>query len=452
MEKRASHKGGREAALDILNRVFVGGAYADIVLEKEINRVKEEDRPLLTELVYGVLRWQIRLDLAIDAFSSIKTKKLEVKVLNALRIGAYQLLFLSGIPARAAVNETVNLVKAGGVGGVGGAKKAGFVNAVLREMDRSRDSVRYPDIKEDPVRHISLVYSHPEWMVRRWIERYGMEEALGLCQANQDIPPKTIRVNTLKTSRDKLVGELEREGCRAGKTRYSPHGIEIIEGGPLDPFDERFYIQDEASQLVSLLLCPKPGERVLDACAAPGGKTTHMASIMENKGGIYALDRHANRLKTLKDAAKRMGADIITALCADGTSGLPFKTGSFDAILVDAPCSGLGVLRRTPDIKIKRREEEIAGLSKVQSGLLNNLGGCLKRGGRLVYSVCTLEPEETDGAVRSFLRDNEGFVIEDAADYLPPSCRDLVGGDGFLRTFPHRHSLDGFFAARMRMG
>lgn len=442
---KADNIKARRAALNALDRVFAGGAYADIVLEKELGEAKAEERPLLTELVYGVLRWQIRLDYAIDAFSDIKTKKLETKVLNALRLGAYQLLFLSGIPARAAVNETVNLVKPHG------ARKAGFVNAVLREMDRSREGIRYPDLKKDPVGHISAVYSHPLWLVRRWVERYGEDEALGLCRANQEIPPKTIRVNTLKTDMERLTKELQDEGFETAKTSFSP-GALSISGPPLNPGDERFYIQDEASQLVSILLDPKPGENILDACAAPGGKTTHMAAIMGNKGRIFAVDRYRGRLATLKKTAKRMGADIITAVSADAEAELPFKKGYFDAILLDAPCSGLGVLRRTPDIKIKRREEDIQSLSRTQKKLLANLPNYLKKGGRLVYSVCTLEPEETVDVIGSFLKERDDFIAEDAKNFLPPSCAPLVDESGSLRTYPHKHSLDGFFALRMRKG
>lgn len=473
-------KNARQAAFDILGRVFGGGAYADIILQKELNGLTVEDRPLATEIVYGVLRWQIRIDFIIDAFSSIKTRKLEHRVLNSLRIGVYQLLFLSGIPSSAAVNESVNLIKSGAKGvtpskGVTpGAKKAGFVNAVLRKIDREREAIVFPDLKTDPQRHISVVYSHPEWMIRRWTTRYGIDAAARLCNANQTRPGKTVRANTIIISRDNLIKALEEAGFKVRKTVFSPDGIEVIEAPAsktLDPVDPRFYIQDEASQLIARLVCPEPGETCLDACAAPGGKSTHMAALMENTGMILAMDKYPGRIKSLVDAAKRCEAGIIKTLAADAARPLPFSSSplakegrvggaidtgknfasdGFDAILLDAPCSGLGVLRRSPDIKIKRKEADIAALSKTQKAIIGNLSSYVRKGGRMVYSVCTLEPEETDGVINAFLKNHPDFSLENAAVSLPPACKPLVDEYGFLRTMPHLHNTDGFFAARLK--
>ncbi len=450
-------KRARRAAYDVLSRVFAGDAYADILLQKELERVEEGDRPLAFELAYGVLRWQIRIDFVINAFSSIKTKKLEHGVLNALRIGAYQLLFLSGIPSSAAVNESVNLIKASG------AQKAGFVNAVLRSIDRERDAVVFPDIKDEPQRHVSIVYSHPEWMVRRWIARYGLSDAVELCKTNQTRPGKLIRANTLVTSRDALLKWLEEAGFKVQKAAFSPDGIEVAldakaAAKTLSPADPRFYIQDEASQLIARLLAPAPGETVLDACAAPGGKATHIAALMKNTGAVFAVDKYPGRLKSLMQAARRCEARIVKALAADASRPLPFKgsaSGGFDAILLDAPCSGLGVIRRSPDIKIRRIETDIAALARRQSALLDNLSSYVKKGGRMVYSVCTIEPEETDDIVNAFLKAHPDFSLEHASQYLPPACKPcqgcnpLVDENGFLRTLPHKHGMDGFFAARL---
>ena len=438
-----SDRGARGAALNGLKRVIAGKAYADIALEAALSGLNEADRMLATELLYGVLRWLIKIDWIIDSFSAIKTKKLEHSVLNVLRIGVYQLYFLTRIPARSAVDESVNLVD--------GKKRAGFVNAVLRKAASNKETVAYPPFEEDPARHVSIMHSHPEWMVRRWIGRYGLSATVELCKANQSIPPKTIRANTLLTSRDALAAELAGDGLEVKETACSPDGITVSTGGRLDPLDPRFYIQDEASQLIPRILSPSPGEAILDACSAPGGKTTHMAQLMGDSGLIRAIDRNRVRIKSVQEAAKRLGITIIDTLVADAGRPMAFGEGiAFDGILVDAPCSGLGVLRRNPDIKMRRRPEDITELSARQAEILDNAAGYLKKGGRLVYSTCTFEPEETDEIIRLFLDGHRDFALDDAAKYLPKECAALIDRSGFLRTFPHLHAMDGFFAARLR--
>ena len=419
-----------------------GGAYPEALIEAAFEGLGVPDRALCTEIIYGVLRWRIRLDWIIDRFSSIRSKKLEHNVLNALRIGVYQLLFLTRVPASAAINGSVNLVKKEG------GKKAGFVNAVLRKIDTGRAGITYPVIAADPLKHASIVYSHPEWMVKRWMERFGAEEAVLLCRSNQFAPPRTLRVNTLATFRDRLMDELASAGFGVGKTLFSPDGIEVLSGGHVAPKDPGYYIQDEASQLIPYLLSPKPGEAILDLCSAPGGKTTHMAQLMGNSGVICAVDKHLHRLKNVIDAAKRLNADIIKTVVSDALEGIPFRI-TFDAILLDAPCSGLGVLRRSPDIKYRRKEEDIRELAAVQGRLLERASGYLKKGGRMVYSTCTFEPEETDGVVEGFLKAHKDFILEDARGYLPEGCGGMVDANGLLRTYPQQ-GLDGFFGARLK--
>lgn len=436
--------GARAAAFKVLNRVEGGDAYADILLLKETEGLSSADAGLATEIVLGVLRWKLRLDHVIDLFASIKTKKLEHRVLNALRIGAYQLLFLTRVPASAAINESVKLLRRDG------PKKSGFVNAVLRKTDSERERIVFPEAG-DPVRRISILWSHPEWIVRRWADRYGAVDAEALCRANQEVPPRSIRVNTLRTSTERLLTELAGNGYDAVPSRYSPMGIDIREGGPLDATDPSYYIQDEASQLAGLLLSPRPGSTVLDACSAPGGKTTHLAQLMENKGEIIALDKHSQRLRSVEQAASRLGVKIIKTIEADSSLPLSFaEEGSFDYILIDAPCSGLGVVRRSPDIKYRRGIDDIARLAQEQARLLENLSRYLKKGGFLVYSTCTFEPEETDGIIHGFLERNSGYTLESAESVLPETCAEFIDEKGFFRAFPHRHGTDGFFGARIR--
>ncbi|MEE9613616.1 MAG: 16S rRNA (cytosine(967)-C(5))-methyltransferase RsmB [Thermodesulfobacteriota bacterium] len=490
MKKKIVQKGARHTALRVLTRVEAGDAYSDIVLNSELGELEGPDRALATELVYGVLRWRIKIDWIVNSFSKIKTKKLEHRVLNALRLGVYQLLFLTRVPPSAAVDESVKLVR------LEGQKKAGFVNAVLRMVASGREGIVFPVLKREPIKYISVVFSHPEWLVERWIKNCGIKDAIALCQANLKVPPVVLRTNTLKLTRGELQAQLASEGFSTTETEFCPDALRVVEkrgggeegkgggaggGGRLDPIDPRYYIQDEASQLITLLLSPRPGETVLDACAAPGGKTTHMAQMMENKGAIYALDKNAARLKTLDALAKRLGVDIVRTVQADAStlacqpSLLPYEgaagggaggslsaealpEGGFDAVLVDAPCSGLGVVRRRPDIKWRRSAAKIKELSGLQARLLDNLAKYVKEGGRMVYSVCSLEPEETDRVVDGFLDTHRGFSVEDGSKYLPPArrplsaCRPLAVGDGRMRTFPHTHGTDGFFAVRLKRG
>lgn len=442
---KKSPETSRQAAFKVLHRVTSTGSYADILIEREFQGLDERERPLATEIVYGVLRWQMKIDWIIGSFSGIKVKKLEDRVLTALRIGIYQIYFLSGVPDSAAVNEAVNLLKPSD------ARKRGFVNAVLRKAASDKDAPRFPALNEDPAGHVSIVYSHPEWMVRRWIKRYGVEEAIEICKANLAVPAKFIRTNTLKLSRDLLLKELADEGFDVKKTVCSPDGVEILGGRGLSPKDARYYIQDEASQLIPYLLRPAPGEIVLDACSAPGGKATHMAQIMKNRGSIYALDRHSSRLRAVEESARRFGIGIIKALEADAASPLEFAPHEgFDAILCDSPCSGLGVLRRSPEIKSRRKEDDLLELSSRQRLILNNLSRHLKKGGRLVYSTCTSEPEETDMVIRDFLSEHGDFILEGAGGYVPEVCKGLVDSSGLFRTYPHRHRMDGFFGARLK--
>lgn len=433
----------RRAALRVLDRVD-GGAYSDIVLASELKGFGPADAGLATEIVYGVLRRRMKLDWFIGAISSIKPGKLERSVLNALRIGVYQLLYLTRVPPSAVINESVELVKPGG------RKKAGFVNAVLRKAASVGEEPVPPGKVDDPAGFISIEYSHPRWLVERWIKRFGPEDAGELCRADLAPLPKTLRVNTLVTTREALIKALASEGCDAIKTRFSPDGVEV-RAGNVSALDKRYYIQDEASQLIPRLLAPAPGETVLDACAAPGGKTTHMAELMRDSGRIYALEKHAGRLKSVEEAARRLGVSIVETAVADSAGPLPNGIPAmFDAVLCDAPCSGLGVLARAPDIKYRRTEADVIENGRTQARLLENLAGLVKPGGRMVYSVCTFEPEETDGVVAGFLKKRHDFVLEGAGGYVPEECSALVDGPGFLRTYPHRHRMDGFFAARLK--
>ncbi len=445
-KKESQFSGPRRAAANVLVAVYGHKAYADIVLAKEVQKVHPRDRALATEIVYGVLRRSLTIDWLIESISSIKIKKMESAVLAALRVGVYQIYFLSNIPVSAAVNESVRLVK--------GAKKKGFLNAVLRKAAEQKEQLAAGPLHADELTRMHITGSHPKWLVKRWDARYGASETTALMEANLKAPRKTLRTNTLRISRAELVKKLMDKGLAVKDGLYSPFAVDI-ESGILPPEIKEAGLcieQDEASQLVAILLAPEPGESVLDACAAPGLKTTHMAQMMNNEGTIVAVDKYAKRLQALNKISENLGISIIKTLCKDSEEeGLLIgPDGPFDAILVDAPCSGLGVLGRTPDIKLHRRENSIKALAERQKRLLKNLLRFLKPSGRLVYSVCTLEPEETTEVVEWFLNNHNNMCIEGADKILPKNCAPLADKNGCLQTLPQRHNMDGFFAVRFR--
>ncbi len=440
----------RTLALEILNRIESTDAYADILLEEAFrsHTLKDVDKGLLTELVYGVLRWKNRIDWITGLFSSVKPAKMERDILNILRIGTYQLLFLDRVPVSAAVNESVRLAK------VRGQRQGNFVNAVLRAIDRGRDDIKYPDLSADPLRHISIKYSHPEWLVMRFIQELGIDGAIRLCQANNEPPPMTIRTNSMSISREGLLLRLSKAGYDASFTPLSPAGLMLKGSGDvvnIPGFKEGlFTVQDEASQLISFVLDPQPGEKVLDACAAPGGKATHIAELMADKGEIAALDIKPQGVRRIEENLRRLGLRSVKAKVCDAAKPLEFKEGEFDRILLDAPCSGTGVLRRHPEGKWQKREEDIHVLAKRQRTLIDNISMYLKPGGTMVYSICSVIKDEGEGVVDAFLSAHPEFILEPAVPRIGYAGEGLVCNRGFFRVYSHQHGTDGFFAARLR--
>jgi 16S rRNA (cytosine967-C5)-methyltransferase len=445
----------RLVAFDILLRVEKDRSYADILIDRELSggSLQGPDRGLLTELVYGVLRQQGTLDHIVNQFSKQKVDKLERIVLILLRLGLYQALFLDRIPVSAAVNETVKLAK------VLAPRASGFINAVLREADRKRAGICYPDREKDPVAFLAARYSHPSWITRLWIEQLGIDEAESMAITMSKAPPLTLRTNTLKISREALIARLAAEGTSTVATRFSPDGLNIITHTPLaalSTFQEGLCtIQDESSQLATRFLAPLPGERVLDVCAAPGGKTTHLAQVMENRGSILASDTISRKLPLIEENASRLGISIIKVISLDvsktiSESGLrSFESGLFDRILVDAPCSGLGVLRRKPEGKWWKTPADIKELACLQKAILQNVAPLLKDGGILLYATCSTTIEENEAVLADFLSKRPDFMLEDLR-VLFPVYAELFTKTGCFRSWPHRHGMDGFFAARLR--
>ncbi len=445
------NKTPRAICLDILNRVEGAGRHPDRLLTDSFKRYRHFtslDRAFLTELMYGVLRWRGKLDWVVSQFSKTPFEKIESEIVNILRIGLYQILFLTRTPVSAAVNESVDLAKK--TRGKGGG---GFVNAILRSVLRQREEISYPDRVEDPALHISVVQSHPLWLVRRWATEFGLDETMEVCVANQQVAPLVLRTNTLKIGREELINTLIDRGLNPVATSYSEEGIVLMDPPPVSDlpfFNEGFYvIQDEASQLVTSILDPRPGETVLDACAAPGGKTTHIAQRMKNEGKIYALDLTVEKLKWVEEGCQRLGVTIVNRVRGDASRVLPIPEGTgFDRILADVPCSGFGTLRRNPDLKWRKGLEDIKRLSELQSAILRNLSGYVRDGGILVYSTCTIFHEENEDVVEEFLKGHPEFQSDPIEQVLPHHLHSFVRG-GYFKTFPPKGEMDGFFAARL---
>jgi len=432
----------RERALAVLCGAE-RGTFADSLLEASRREFDGRDSAFILELVYGVLRNRSRLDWTLDRFSANPLGTTDIETRNILRLGAYQLLFLDKVPASAAVNTSTEMAKQYG-------RKSGYVNGLLRNLERNRNSLPRPAYDE-PARQLSVQYSHPEWLVRRWVARFGQERTEKLLIASNRPAPLVIRANILRTTRDGLKQALAAEDAEARETPFSSAGLELLSSPGLKNLtafrEGRFLVQDEAAQLVGMMVAPKSGEAVLDACAAPGGKATHLAELMGNQGSVVALDSDAGRLNRVAENSTRLGTTIIRPTAGDATL---YRETLFDKVLIDAPCSGLGVLRRHPDGRWTKSEKLVAERQAVQRKILANCAKLLKPDGALVYATCTTEPEENEDLINAFIASERGeFRIDDPRPYLPPSAVPLVGPEGFFRTFPDEPSLDGFFGARM---
>ncbi|TEB17909.1 Ribosomal RNA small subunit methyltransferase B [Pelotomaculum sp. FP] len=442
----------RGLALRVLIDVEQDGAYANLALHKVLEKYRpgKLDRAFATELSYGALRSLNTLDWVLAQFVSQPLARQSPAVRNILRLGVYQLMFMDRVPPAAACNEAAELARQYGHQGV-----VRFVNGVLRNVARRLGDIKYPALEENPVEHIALKYSHPVWLIKRWMEEFGLEDTIAICRADNEPAPNTIRTNTLKINRDGLADRLTREGLSVVKTGFAPEGL-YIEGflslGSLDSFREGFFqVQDESSILAGRALMPLPGSFVIDACGAPGGKTTHLAQLMENRGRILAFDIHPHKLDLIKENCARLGIGIVEAAAGDARELPAGLHGQADFVLVDAPCSGLGVLRRRPDARWRKDPGEIPAVVQLQSQILESASRCVKAGGVLLYSTCSITHEENLGQVEDFLNGNPEFGLEELGTTLPGEL-DNNGTlrRGYIQLYPGDHGMDGFFIARMR--
>jgi 16S rRNA (cytosine967-C5)-methyltransferase len=435
----------RDIAARVLERVETDASFADSVLEAELTsrRLEARDAALATELVYGALRWQGYLDWILAPHSRRRLPSLDPRVRVLLRMTAYQIAFLERVPAFAAVNDAVTLApRSPGV--------SAFVNAVLRSFARRGAREREPAPPRNPIDALAARCSFPTWIVERWVVRYGRDEAESLMRALNERPPLTLRANRLRITRDELGRRLaDEDGLDSRPTRLAPEGLVVGPGGAPGEWrafvDGGFAVQDEASMLIARLLAPEPGATVADVCAAPGTKTTHLAELMDNRGRILAFDREPTRLARVGEAAARLGISIIDAREGPVESRAKDFPAACDGVLVDAPCSNLGVLRRNPEVKWRRQPSDIALASQRQREILGSAAAMVRPGGRLVYATCSLEPEENDDVARAFLAAKPEFRLDPPDDFPLP-----LDAGGWLRCLPHRHGTDGFSAVRFR--
>lgn len=462
--KAARHKGGagnkdkaviasaREIALDILVKVEQQGAYSNLLLNSSLQKtaISREDAGLVTELVYGTISRMNTLDYVLGGFVNKGVAKLQPWVRNLLRLSLYQIMYLDRIPSHAAVNEAVNIAKKRGHKGI-----SGMVNGVLRSVLRAGD---LPVLAQDltQAERISIQYSHPQWLVECWIAEYGVDTAEAICVANNEPPAVSVRVNTTMISREALLKQMTEQGLHASASEVSPCGIVVKGGGNLALSswyrDGYISVQDESSMLVAEAVAPEPGMRVLDCCAAPGGKTTHMGELMKDEGYIFANDLHPHKAKLISDQAMRLGLDSVVTGSEDALDlEHTLEHHSFDRILLDAPCSGLGVIRRKPDLKWRKQPEDVASIASLQRQLLQSVSKLLKPGGILVYSTCTTAQAENSEVVADFLKHNPDFisVTFDSSLWNRLEGTALAEGEG-IQLLPHHYGSDGFYISRLQ--
>ncbi len=440
----------RRLAVDILNRVEERNAYAEPLLDHSLSRRLHHDprgRRLVTQIVLGTLRQRGYLDWVIARFYRGPFDAMATGLKNTLRAALYQIFFMDRLPAHAVVNASVGIAESCFRG------RGALVNALLRRSIRERNDIHLPDRNRDAALYLSVACSHPRWLVEKWIALFGEEETERLCLANNMIPPVTVRVNSLKTTRHALLEEMNGRDWEAEAAVYARDAI--LMKRPACPVREtswfregKIQLQDEGSQLVSLFTDPHPEETILDLCAGTGGKTTHLAALIRDRGSITALDVAAAKLDSLRQMSERLGATCIRTLCRDGRTAPPDSCReTFDLVLVDAPCTGLGTLRRNPEIKWRLSPKDILQTLPLQRDLLDGAAAYLRTGGLLIYSTCSVLPEENEEQASAFLTRHREFRPETSPDGILPECLDEKS---FLKMQPHRHGTDGFFAVRFR--
>ncbi len=435
----------RLAAADILFRVNRESGYADVLLGARLPEFAPADRRLITRLVLGTIAWQGRLDYELAWLTRRELISIQPLALEILRMGLFQLRFLDRIPAHAIVDTAVSLAKRNSQA----RRASGFVNAVMRRA--TRETAPIPSRERDENNFLAIAYSHPRWMVERFVEWFGAADAERLMAANNDAAPNVIRLNLARGSRTEILARLGKDGFEIGADGRAPQTI-VLKAAPRfesDSYREGlFHAQSEASQIVARMLGARAGATVADCASAPGGKATHLAEIVGERGRVIAVDLNRNGLKNARDLARRLRHPNLAYVCADLTATAPLRAASFEYVLLDAPCTGMGTLREHPEIRWRLDPDDPARMAAIQLRMLETASALLRTGGAIVYSVCSLAPAEGEGVIDDFLKTHAEFEI----DPRPPGydqVKDLLDARGFLKTRPDLGGLDGFFAARL---
>jgi len=443
-------KNVREIALEALLSVYKNQSYSNLLVNNTIqkNDLSSSDSGLLTEIIYGTIQRDQLLDFYLEPFIK-NQKKLEEWVYILIKLSLYQLHFLDRVPAHAVLNEAVEIAKKRGHKGI-----ASLVNGVLRNIQRN--GLRSIDGIKDPIEKLSIETNHPEWLIETWVEEFGVDETRKMCEENILPPYQTARVNLMKASREEVIKMLEDEGIEAEEGNLSPFAIEIQKGNVAftNAFKEGYLsIQDESSMLVAQALGVSEGEHILDTCAAPGGKSTHIAELLNGTGSVTALDLHKHKVKLIQEQATRLGLENIETKALDARKAPEELEGRlFDRVLVDAPCSGLGVIRRKPDILLRKSASDVSNLQRVQKSILDEASKLVKPGGTLVYSTCTVGHDENIDVVNSFLNEHNDYELDQSLiEHLPSKLKESnTVQKGFIQLLPHYFGTDGFFIARLR--
>ena len=429
----------REKVAQILTDIEKDDTYLQLALKKELDTLEAKDKGFANELIYGTIKWRLRLDYVLDQFSKTPVKKMKPFIRQLMRMSVYQILFLDKVPASAAINEAVKIMHKRKMSNL-----SGFVNGVLRNIDRNKSEITYPNL--------SVYYSIPEWIITRWMKYYGEMETKAICESLSQRARVCIRINTLKTTKDKVKALLSEEGITVLEEGFLPESLYIhapsgIHHSP--SFKAGLWtVQDESAMLVGHVLGPEKDDEILDVCSAPGGKTVHLAELMQNEGHIIGADIHEHKIELIEKNAKRLGASIVEGKLQDGMLINEDWKEKFDKILLDAPCSGLGIIKRKPDIRYAKDETAIRDINNIQRKLLKNAINYLKQDGILVYSTCTLTQEENQNMVEYAL--SLGLQL-DAIPYDMPAClKPYIKDNAYIEILPHVTNTDGFFMARFR--
>lgn len=438
----------REQIVDLLIEVERDKSYAQLSLKKALVDLDIRDKALATEVFYGTLKYGIQIDYWLNQYSKTPVKKMKPLIRNLLRMSVYQMLHLDKIPVSAVINEAVKIAKKRKFQGL-----SGFVNGLLRQIDRERENLSFPSEKEGLSYALSIQYSIPEWIMEMWLKRYDKETVQKIGEALNKRAEVCGRINTLKGSKEELIEILEKEQVKVEEGHLLEEAFYLKKVDNLQNLDSfkagAWTVQDESAMLVAHVMAPQKGEHILDMCSAPGGKSMHMATLMENEGEIIACDVHGHKLELIEKNAKRLGIKIIKPTLQDGMVLNEDFVGKFDKVLLDAPCSGLGIMKRKPDIRLHKTEEDLKEIVAIQKALLKNAVSYLKPNGRLVYSTCTISYEENEKMVQEAIKEYS-LELENIVDTIPKLIQYAVEDEGMIQILPHMADTDGFFIASFK--